>query len=131
MFQCNELEGRLLFCIMAWVPSSLIVYPGDQCYSLLLCISCAAQQFPVLSRMVDWKNNENNTNHQKTNIIVVFFNKVIILLQLVTACLFCRPGQTWNLSNPLHGQIFSIICLPEKRVNYDKLTFATKQCILG
>ena len=41
-----------------------------------------------------------------------------------------RQGQTWNLSQNLHGQFFSIICLPDKRVNYDKVTFATKQCIL-
>ena len=41
-----------------------------------------------------------------------------------------RRGQTWNLSQTLHGQDFSIICLPDKRVNYDKVTFTTKQCIL-
>ena len=29
--------------------------------------------------------------------------------------------QTWNLSQTLHGQDFSIICLPQKRVNYNKL----------
>ena len=41
-----------------------------------------------------------------------------------------RRGQTWNLSQTLRGQFFSIICLPDKRVNYNKVTFATKQCIL-
>ena len=39
-------------------------------------------------------------------------------------------AQTWNLSQTLRGQDFSIISLPEKHVNYDKLTFATKQRIL-
>ena len=38
--------------------------------------------------------------------------------------------QTWNLSQTLHGHDFSIICLPDKHVNYDKLTFSTKQRIL-
>ena len=38
--------------------------------------------------------------------------------------------QTWNMSQTLHGQDLAIICLPDKRVNYDKLTFATKQRIL-
>ena len=36
-------------------------------------------------------------------------------------------SQTCNLSQTLHGQDFRIIFLPEKRVNYDKLRFPTKQ----
>ena len=35
--------------------------------------------------------------------------------------------QTWNLAQTLHGQDLSIIFLPKKRVNYDKLTYAKKQ----
>ena len=35
--------------------------------------------------------------------------------------------QTWNLAQTLHGQDFSIIFLPKKRVNYDEHTYATKQ----
>ena len=30
----------------------------------------------------------------------------------------------------LHRQYFSIICLPEKHINYDILRFASKQCIM-
>ena len=54
-------------------------------------------------------------------------NKVYKLIQNAQ---YLTIIQTWNLSQTLHGQDFSIISLPEKHVNYDKLTFATKQRIL-
>ena len=35
--------------------------------------------------------------------------------------------QTCNLSQTLLGEDIRIICLPEKRINYNKLRFQTKQ----
>ena len=63
------------------------------------------------------------------------FRRAIFHSDLLNIIFFCIHAgvtcwQTWNLSQTLHGQDFSIICLLEKRVNYEKFTFATKQCIL-